>query len=281
VNREQWLAHRRKGLGSSDAAAVCNLSAWRTPLHVYLDKLGQLADCDSGPKRWGRRLEDVVALAYQEETGRPVYRPARPMEWHPHIPWMFASLDRLTEVNGQGRLLEIKTSRFGDEWGAPGTDDIPAQYLVQVQHQLAVTGVRLADVAVLIGGQELQVYEVERDERLISNLTTVLADFWAKVERREPPEPTWQHAGTLDLMHRLHKVEGGREVSLGEESLADVRGYLDYGGEISRLKRLRDECQARLIHAMGEAETARVGVAVISRRATRSGQRRFLCKEVI
>jgi putative phage-type endonuclease len=280
MERAEWLAHRRKGLGSSDAPAVCNLSAWRTPLHVYLDKVGELADYDTPPKRWGRRLEDVVALAYQEETGRPVYKPARAMEWHPTVPFLFASLDRLTEVNGKGRLLEIKTARHADGWGAPGTDEVPDQYMVQVQHQLAVTGMRHADLAVLVAGQELLLYEVERDDRLVSDLLAVLSDFWAKVERREPPEPAWQHPHTLDLMRRLNRVEPGREAALGDEHLADAHGYLAYGAEIGRLKRLRDECQAKLIFALGGAEYARCGQVEISRRATRSGQRRFLCKEV-
>ena len=37
-------------------------------------------------------------------------------------------------------------------------------------HQLAVTGKQAADVAVLIGGQELQVFRIERDEALIEQL---------------------------------------------------------------------------------------------------------------
>jgi predicted phage-related endonuclease len=44
-------------------------------------------------------------------------------------------------------------------------DGVPEYVQLQVMHQLAVTGKQAADVAVLIGGQELQVFRIERDER--------------------------------------------------------------------------------------------------------------------
>jgi len=59
-------------------------------------------------------------------------------------------------ITDSGRLVEIKTARSADGWGEAGTDEVPQEYLIQVQHYLAVTALPVADVAVLFGGQEFR-----------------------------------------------------------------------------------------------------------------------------
>ena len=54
-------------------------------------------------------------------------------------------------------------------------------------HQLAVTGKQAADVAVLIGGQQLEIHRIERDEGMICNLIELERAFWKKVEQGVPP----------------------------------------------------------------------------------------------
>ena len=66
-------------------------------------------------------------------------------------------------------------------------DGVPEYVQVQVMHQLAVTGKRAADVAVLIGGQELRVYRIERDEQMIANLIELERQFWHYVETDTAP----------------------------------------------------------------------------------------------
>ena len=58
---------------------------------------------------------------------------------------------------------------------------------MQVLHQLAVTGKRAADVAVLICGQELQIHRIERDEPMIAQLIALERAFWNYVESGQPP----------------------------------------------------------------------------------------------
>ena len=40
MDRTEWLAERRKGVTSTDIAAIAGQSPWATALDVYLDKLG-------------------------------------------------------------------------------------------------------------------------------------------------------------------------------------------------------------------------------------------------
>ena len=65
------------------------------------------------------------------------------MKWSDTIPFMFANLDYLGE---DGRNVQIKTSRYGEAWGAQGTDEVPAYVYAQVQHEMAAERTGLTDV---------------------------------------------------------------------------------------------------------------------------------------
>src|SRR5262245_48839409 len=147
--QDLWLAERRKGLTSSDAAPITGMSPWRTALDVFLDKRGMLPEkVTSAQMAWGTRLEPVIAAAYTQLTRRELFTPPRLVR-SLDVPWLLASLDRLTD---DGRIVEIKTSRTAEGWGDAGTDEVPDWYLLQVTHQLLVTWAEAAEVAVLIGG---------------------------------------------------------------------------------------------------------------------------------
>lgn len=253
VNREQWLAERRTGIGSSDAAAVCGLSPWSNPLGVYLDKTGQLPDWEgNAATAWGTRLEPIIADAYQAETGVTL-KPA-PLRRHGVYPWMIANVDRVA----RDRIVEIKTANFfaRDEWGEPGSDEIPEHYLVQVQHQLAVCPeFEWADVAVLIGGQDFRVYCVQRNAAVIDRLTDIEAEFWGRVQNRTPPEPDWSHPRTAELIDHLYGLNEIESAILDDEAQQLVDEYVRLGDESSAATAKRAEVKARLIYLMGGAGT--------------------------
>lgn len=72
--------------------------------------------------------------------------------------------------------------------GKPGTLRTPDRGASpRLMHHLAVTGKRAADVAVLLGGQDLQVHRIERDDALISPLVQLEQQFWGYVVRDEAP----------------------------------------------------------------------------------------------
>lgn len=185
------------GIGASEAAAVVGLSPWRTPLDVYLDKIGTAVaeePHDSESMYWGRELEAVILRRYIRDSGRDIDIVQKTVRSAAH-PFMVATPDGV----GADRLVEIKTAgiRQAREWGEPGTDAVPMQYLIQVTHQMIVTGHQLADLAVLIGGNDYRVYSVVRDEELAGMLIEREHAFWQTVEARIPPEPTSLAAAAL------------------------------------------------------------------------------------
>lgn len=252
MNRDEWLEARRQGIGSSDAAAVCGLKPFGLlPLDVYLDKVGLLPPRESAPLRWGLRLEEVIAFAYEDETGRNAYTPPKSLHWHRQYPWMLATPDRLTDDD---RVVELKTAATAAGWGEPGTDEIPEPYLVQVQHQLAVLGLDAADVAVLIAGSDFRVYEVPRREDIINRLLWIEQNFWDRVQRQDPPPLDWEDPRTPELVGLLYRPAKGKVVELGEESLVRADEYLGVAEAIRELERAKQFAKARLIEAMKDAE---------------------------
>ena len=184
--RSDWLAWRREGIGASDAAAILGLSPWASPMTVWLDKTGQLPDREpSEAMAWGSILEGIIADEFERRTGLIVASRQLAVT-HPEHEWMRATLDGMVYARPGGQALGVletkNTSRARDWESGP-----PPHVVSQVQHQLAVSGLPKAWVAVLIGGNELRWWEVARDERTITDLIDAEARFWVRVLDRTPP----------------------------------------------------------------------------------------------
>ena len=197
--RDQWLEVRKRGIGSSDAAAAVGLNPYQSQLALWLQKTGRdtapasgpldtsASDCiqeDLSPMYWGSLLEPIVAAHYTRRTGNRVRRINAVLQ-HPEHPWMLANIDREVMGAADVQLLECKTA--GIQGARLWRDGVPEYVQLQVQHQLAVTGKQAADVAVLLGGQELQVFRIERDDELIGKLIALEREFWGYVERDQQP----------------------------------------------------------------------------------------------
>src|SRR5690606_16478471 len=101
MERDDWLAVRKRGIGASDAAAAVGLSPYQSPLELWLIKTGrdaQLpkldADNDNSPLYWGNVLEPIVAKHYSKRTGNSVRRVNAVLQHSdPDKTWMLANLD--------------------------------------------------------------------------------------------------------------------------------------------------------------------------------------------
>lgn len=192
LDRDQWLEVRKGGIGSSDAAAAVGLHPYKSQLQLWMEKTGRDGGLpvvdpsdDQSPMYWGTLLEPIVAAHYTKRTGHRVRRVNAVLQ-HPEHPWMRANLDREVVGTPDVQILECKTA--GIHGARLWREGVPEYVQLQVMHQLAVTGKQAADVAVLIGGQELQVFRIERDAAMIAQLIALERQFWGYVEQdREPP----------------------------------------------------------------------------------------------
>ncbi|MDR0121168.1 YqaJ viral recombinase family protein [Bacillus pumilus] len=212
MTEEQWLEARRAGIGGSDAAAIAGMSRWRSPVSVYLDKLGQSPKEDEAGEAayWGHVLEEVVAREFSNRTGKKVRRKKAILQ-HPLYPFMLANVDRL--IVGENVGLECKTASeyLKEEWTG---EEIPDAYLIQCQHYMAVTGYKAWWIAVLIGGNKFIYKKVDRDEELIGYLIQIEKDFWENhVQKQEPPMFDGSDSST-ELLNHMYPIGIDEETSL-------------------------------------------------------------------
>jgi len=256
LDREEWLKWRRRGIGSSDAAAVAGLSPWKSPMAVWLEKTSQVPDePETEAMYWGKRLEDLVAEEFTRRTGLRTRRRKAILQHREH-PFMIADLDRV--VVGTGYPVECKTTSqyMQDAWEA---DKIPDHYMIQLQHQMAVVGAEKGFFAVLIGGREFRWFQIERDEELIGYLIEIERRFWELVEARTPPEPDGSEAATEMLKHLYPEARPDSRTILPEEAKQFLADYDEARAVVEKWQRRMDEAANRLKALLGDHEVGLLG----------------------
>ena len=187
LDKEAWLKYRKRGIGGSDAGAVCGLNPYRTAIQVYYDKTSdEIEKIDNEAMRQGREFEDYVARRFTEATGKKVRR-ANAMFYDERNTFMLADVDRM--VVGENAGLECKTASpyMADKWQ---DGKIPMSYQIQCHHYMSVCNADAWYIAVLIYGREFKYYRIERDEEMIADLIHIEQDFWENcVLKGQIPEP--------------------------------------------------------------------------------------------
>lgn len=259
LSHQEWLDYRKQGIGGSDAACILNMSPYRSPLMVYAEKISEAKDTeDNEAMRIGRDLEEYVASRFTEQTGKKVRRLNAILQ-HPEKPFMLANVDRL--VVGEQAGLECKTTSLFNKSDFQ-SGEVPPNYYWQCQHYMAVTGLAKWYLAVLVMGKSFHVIEIERNDEHIAVLTVAEAEFWGRVERKDPPYPTGLE-GESEVLGDMYPAREGAKV-LDDEFIEPLRYYLELKEEKKALEQRLDAQKNTILMAMEGFERASVGGFKIS-----------------
>ena len=273
LDRNEWLEVRKRGIGSSDAAAAVGLNPYKSQLELWMEKTGRAPDGErhqgmDDPRFWGTLLEPYVAVAYQQKTERRV-RKVNAVLQHPTYPFMLANIDR--EVIGcpDVQVLECKTAgEFGSRLWKEG---VPEYVQLQVQHQLAVTGTDAADVAVLLCGQKLEIHRILRDDDIIARLIVLESRFWECVKTDTPPPADGSESSAKALRHLYQ----GNDTSLdltSDTGLCQVFEVLAaLRAELDAKEQLAEQLKQTLQQAMGDASKALFASGIVTYRRAKDG----------
>jgi putative phage-type endonuclease len=244
---DDFTEFRKSGIGGSDASAVLNINPWRTGFDVYLEKIGETEPVPvSEPMLWGSLLESIVAAEYSRRSNRMVVVPSGPLR-HPEYPWMIGHIDRLI-FDQPDRIVEIKCSSNSRGWGEPGTDEVPAHYLCQCHHYLALTNAAICDLAVLFNGNNFAVYHVERDPQIEAELLDQEAAFWRLVENRTPPAPS----NTADAVRRWGRLSRPGQVVANQQDISQIEKLRQIRNTRTELDAIEDEARCALMSRLGD-----------------------------
>lgn len=266
-DREHWHDLRGQNIGASEVAALFDESPYLTAFELWHQKAGNLprVDLDDNERvQAGNHMEPAIAAWTAEKTGWRIQKVRRYLT-HPIIQGMGASLDY--EIIGHPRgpgVLEIKNvdGLVYREWegGEP-----PIHMLLQVQHQMAVSGRRWGAVAACIGGNRLEIFQYERREPTVALIEQKVADFWDSVRSGRAPTPDFsKDAEAIIAMHQA--VSGDRVVDLAGNNHATVlMAEYRMAGDAEKVAAERKKAaKAELLTIMGDASAAICGDYKIS-----------------
>lgn len=243
-------------IGGSDAAAACGIDPFRSRVMLWCEKTGRVERPESEAMTWGKRLEPVV-MEVLEARGYIIH-PA-PAYTDGARAWLTGHPDGFVghqgESDGRPELLEVKTAGVWSsrDWNGGG---VPIHYQAQVQHYLHLTGLTRALVACLVGGQRLEVREVERDDRAIETLLALEEEFFSYIASDRPPPPDGS-ASAKEALAALHpSATTGKVARLSGALWDDLRALRAREEQLAVVERQRDELKQRIQAEMGDAEVA-------------------------
>ena len=238
---------RQDFIGGSDVAAVLGQSRWKTPLQLWAEKTGEVEPKDlSGIEavELGTDLEDFCAKRFERKTGFPVRRTGSTYVHKVHQ-FMRCQVDRL--LTGTDYLLEVKTCSAWKEKEWSG-DEVPAEYILQVQWQLMITGKTLGYICVLIGGQKFLYKEIHPDQELHDMMKERAIAFWKMVEDRTPPSAM---LGDDDVLLSLHP-RSNNEIQMIQEKNDQIRHLQELKMHIKELEEQKDGIEVQLKDIIGD-----------------------------
>ncbi len=205
----EWHAWRKEGIGASEASTILGVSRWESAKGHLLKRCGMLPKrASTTAMRRGTALEPEARLAYVEHIGEVVV----PMcVQSKQRPWMRASLDGMTWDGTQ--VVEIKCGQHVYR-EASMFRRVPLQYVGQVQHILAVTGLPGMDFWCYWPGREPVLIPVSRDDLFIRMLIAVEEEFWERLQGGWPP------LNVLEEKHIGHQAtNGSTQINEGQGNL--------------------------------------------------------------
>ncbi|WP_445478018.1 YqaJ viral recombinase family nuclease [Lysinibacillus irui] len=250
MDRIEWLQLRKSGIGGSDASAILGFNRYKSAFQLYIEKTSELVEeSDSEAAYWGNVLEDVVAKEFAKRTGKKIRKINRMLR-HPKHYFMTANLDR--DVVGEKAFLECKTASeyLKDSWNG---EDVPAAYLCQLQHYLAVTGYEKAYIAVLIGGNKFVWKEVARDDEFIELMIQHEKSFWENHVLADVPPAIDGSSSASELLAKMYPQDDGSAIMLDEQSNTLIEAIESIKAEQKQLEKQRNEYENQLKMTLGEA----------------------------
>jgi putative phage-type endonuclease len=262
-NRTERLELRKIGIGSSDIAAICGLSKYRSALSVYRDKTSDTIDeTENEHIEFGNWMEPHIRnrfpIAFKKKEGKEILVNAYPyILQHPEHPWMLYSPDgEMYHPEYEYGGIEIKTAgeRQWKEWA---DEQLPDDYYLQCQWGMAVTSWQYMYIVALVGKRLLWLH-IPRNQTVIDTIVEKGRIFWFDhVIPQIPPAPDGsEDAG--QALKLLYPAEDGQAIEL-HGMLPEYDAYKTLQVEIKAKKKRLNEIGQKIMARMGTAEVAFIG----------------------
>lgn len=279
-NRDQWMGLRGQDITASVAGALFQEHQYATRYGLYLEKAGLAPPQEEVTPTV---TEDSIVLppilrgTLFEKTAIEMVRLLKP-DWTVFAannayyritaarigatPDVFATRP---DIPGLG-IIQVKTTDgliFRKKWvNEDGEVEIPAWIAIQAIVEAKLTGASWACVALMIGGinTELKLFDIPIHDGVWSRLVEEVAEFWRRVEERDPPDPDYARDG--DLVRSTYAGDEGMEVDWTTDNR--VPAILDERAELKVVEKAgadaekkRKALEVELLAKLGNAAAGR------------------------
>lgn len=235
---QTWLDVRKSHIGSSDAPVIMGVSKWKNPHQLWQEKLGLVKEPEENfAMSRGKALEEVARTKYQELHFIEV-QPE--VIFHLEHDWMMASLDGISE--DKSIAVEIKCPIGNEDHTLASQGKIPDHYYPQLQHQLAVIGIKMIHYFSYKSDDDFHCVEVHRDDEYIAKMIQEEKIFFDKMQNFEEPtveiecvvraDDAWQNL-CKQQVEVLAKITQAKEAlkHLEEEQEANLQAFIELSGQ--------------------------------------------------
>jgi predicted phage-related endonuclease len=175
------------------------------------------------------------------------------------------TLDRLASRGRARRVVEFKTARDLTEWGDEGGDEAPQDYLVQVQAQMLLTGLRNYPAHLMVMGPFFKrfTYVIEYDTQVTDWIVGKCQDFYRTLTANTPP-PLDDSTSTYNTVRAMHpEITAGKAVEVPEGLWLELQTANQQSKEADRELR---GLKARLLDIVKDGQTATINGEVVAQR---------------
>jgi putative phage-type endonuclease len=278
----EWL----QTISASKIPAILGISPWQSRFALWHLMAGNTEPWDGNKStERGTFLEAAVLSwfeAQHEDIGR-LYSDTS-LGWvegksiaHSNYPEWTAAPDAIF-VKDKFRThlgVEVKTSQYSDEWGTPGTAEIPPYYLAQVAWQMIVCGFETVYVPVLFGQPfEFREYVVNYADVAsdIPAIVQTVKEFQTSLRKGEQP-PIDGSSSTYQAIKELHPDIDGETVELDGEL---VTNFLYAKAVAESATQKADLYKNQIADFMGTAKKAEWNKKTIFTRQSKNGGTPYL-----
>jgi putative phage-type endonuclease len=248
MSNDEWLDKRREGIGGSDAGAIMGMSAYGSPLTVYLQKKNLVLKGEtSRAAHRGKILEPMIRVETVKDFPELEIDTTPVMFFAPESLIMLANIDGVilakapVEIRGQsieglgGHEIKSAKTNFGWE-----EDEIPDAYYCQVQHYMMVTGLPWFLVSVyILDDESLCHYVIRRNEDFIARLDEAERDFWENYLDKDIMPAPLGIDNEDDMITGMFEGSKG-PLTLNDEEIALCQRHKDLGDRIKELEAQKD-----------------------------------------
>lgn len=252
---KEWHKRRRSFVGASEVAAILGLSPYAGPFDVWARKKGVVEPFEGNEAtRLGQTLESSIL---------------------DHAEGVLGKLDRDVEVVNETRcgivratldgishdqhVVECKTagllSGTAANWGEAGkvesSTQVPENYWIQVQIQLAVADCESGSIFALLPRRGICRFEIQRNDEVCDAMLSRVNEWWSKhvVGDVEPS----LFGASMDVLKAIPRNEPDVVFDSDVQKLADE--YRAAAIEEKRFRSRKQSIQTELIQKLGKSES--------------------------